>query len=535
LEKLHKENSFVSKINDTHYRYHPLFFSFIRGYQDAQKMRNLYKIATEFYFEIGEAGAARRYAIKSEDSDLILKHSHPLFRQPIYDLHYYVKYHNVAHPDFAPEHICKKYPFFYMLHAWVNYLCGDASGTEYFFDKLYENIPLIEKTYPQFLDEIAAFKLLDCRIPCSYILESASNPSVFKNQYTLATLQLPFLHRRNRDCFELMSKATMSHSDDTDIFSAGLYCGFLYESNRLEEALSMALQLPTAIDGSANEEFMFSAYMHLASVYFAMGNDKQHNEIIQKTEQYIEKGALHNIRPNFLAYKTKTLLLDGNNAAAQKWLNYPFVAEPENNLMLYKVFQYLTTVRAHISLLQTNKAGEYIDKLKKLTADFNRPLDAAEVCILQAVLEWTTGKKKEAQATLESVLAVMQHHGFIRIVADEGAAILPVIKKIVSKVEKTDYRGGLNVHYVKVVYLATYTTAKYRKGYMQDTSTIKLSDQQKNMLSLLAQGYRNAEIVAKTGLSINTIRSHTRIAYEKLNVNTMEDAIIKARELKIIE
>ncbi|WP_312047681.1 helix-turn-helix transcriptional regulator [Anaerotignum sp.] len=64
---------------------------------------------------------------------------------------------------------------------------------------------------------------------------------------------------------------------------------------------------------------------------------------------------------------------------------------------------------------------------------------------------------------------------------------------------------------------------------------IKLSKQQKYILTLLAQSYKNAEIVKITGLSLNTIRSHTKIIYQKLGVNTAADAVIEAKQLGIIE
>ena len=55
------------------------------------------------------------------------------------------------------------------------------------------------------------------------------------------------------------------------------------------------------------------------------------------------------------------------------------------------------------------------------------------------------------------------------------------------------------------------------------------------MLELLARGLRNAEIAEETGLSIPTIKSHTSLAYRKLGVTNAMDAILKAREMGLIE
>ncbi|HHV12415.1 MAG TPA: response regulator transcription factor [Clostridiales bacterium] len=64
---------------------------------------------------------------------------------------------------------------------------------------------------------------------------------------------------------------------------------------------------------------------------------------------------------------------------------------------------------------------------------------------------------------------------------------------------------------------------------------VKLSKQQKSVLELLAKGYKNAKIVDMTGLSINTIRYHTKIVYRKLDVSNAMDAVLRARELGLIE
>ena len=72
-------------------------------------------------------------------------------------------------------------------------------------------------------------------------------------------------------------------------------------------------------------------------------------------------------------------------------------------------------------------------------------------------------------------------------------------------------------------------------GIGKKDKPVKLSGQQKHMLELLSQGYKNAEISEMTGLSIPTIKTHTSLAYKKLDVNNAMDAVLKARELGLIE
>ena len=77
--------------------------------------------------------------------------------------------------------------------------------------------------------------------------------------------------------------------------------------------------------------------------------------------------------------------------------------------------------------------------------------------------------------------------------------------------------------------------AGYVAGVCKKDKPLKLSGQQKYMLELLSQGYKNAEIAEMTGLSIPTIKTHTSLAYKKLSVNNAMDAVLKARELGLIK
>lgn len=56
----------------------------------------------------------------------------------------------------------------------------------------------------------------------------------------------------------------------------------------------------------------------------------------------------------------------------------------------------------------------------------------------------------------------------------------------------------------------------------------KLSDREKQILDLLSKGYRYKEIADQLFLSTETVRTHIRNIYEKLQVNSRTEAINKA-------
>ena len=62
-----------------------------------------------------------------------------------------------------------------------------------------------------------------------------------------------------------------------------------------------------------------------------------------------------------------------------------------------------------------------------------------------------------------------------------------------------------------------------------------LTPREKEVASWLARGYSLDATAKKLNVSINTVRTHARVLYRKLGVHTAMDAVLKARELGLLE
>jgi len=309
------------------------------------------------------------------------------------------------------------------------------------------------------------------------------------------------------------------------------------EKNNIDDALVFAEQGIKTAANIQSPEIIFCAYNHLCAVYLAMGNEKLVTETLAKTENYITQTNSRFLDRNFLAWKTKIKLMNADKKAAEEWLENYFINDEENkqNVPLYKIFQYFTTVRACIVLNNGSRAMFLIEKIIQFSRDYRRPIDLAEALTLKACMEWASGRRAEAAAVLEEALLAMQGKRFVRIIADEGAAIIPVLKRLTSSLNEN---AALDRVYVTEVILAASKTANHYSGITADfkksNKPVKLSRQQKKMLELLAQGYKNAEIAKMEGLSVPTVKWHLMHAYEKLGVNNAIDALLKAKTLGLL-
>ena len=71
-------------------------------------------------------------------------------------------------------------------------------------------------------------------------------------------------------------------------------------------------------------------------------------------------------------------------------------------------------------------------------------------------------------------------------------------------------------------------------GNPQVQATLGISDRELEVLELLAAGQSNKEIARQLDLSPNTVKTHIAKLFEKLEVRRRTEAILRARELGMI-
>lgn len=559
LDHLCAENAFISKLNDDTYRYHHLFLDYLRKLCKKQKIDQsaLYKICADYFKAQQNHLMALRYWVKTGDYKGIGPYFYPyVFDESNRAMVENIEYFATFFIDF-PDAAFKEYPALRISRVWYSYVTGDYEGMEYHLDALYKSIPAIALKTPEYMEYVALAYSVDHRQNFasqikrfSWIgrfIKNFSGGVVTKSIVSFAH-NLPYMHRSNRDYCDLV----IAEDDIVDRLSntfgkilgtewtyvkPGLLACFAYEQNDLHKALSLAIESNERFDNSINSvEGLFCANIILHSAHEALGHIQEANQALQGLAKLVDQEQY--FIPNFTAYKTRYELWNGEKQAARDWLDNYFVTQGKQ-IELYRVFQHFVTARAYLLLNDTKQAYTRLKRLKEFGIHYHRPLDQAEADVLLSILHWSQGEKAQAITILEAVLKAMQPYGFIRVIADEGASIKPILKKISTKIARPDYKGSLSSTYVGEVLLAAHAISKQRRGIdyhlIANGTKVKLSRQQKLMVELLAQGYRPQQIGEVTGLKMPTVKTHLSLAYEKLGVNNSLDAVLRARELGLIE
>jgi LuxR family maltose regulon positive regulatory protein len=128
----------------------------------------------------------------------------------------------------------------------------------------------------------------------------------------------------------------------------------------------------------------------------------------------------------------------------------------------------------------------------------------------------------EAIRTLARVLLLAEPEGFVRVFIREGAAMAALLRAAGAQ--------GHAPNYVKRL-----LEAFGESGALQGSLLDPLSERELQVLRLAAQGLTNAEIAAELVIAHSTVKTHINRIYSKLDVSNRTQAVVRARQLQILE
>lgn len=556
LDELATENFFITRYDQECYRYHQLFVDFLQDQLEQQAREHteiLYQTASDYYLAQNEIFLARGYALKSGNQATIQRVNYLLVDTSRANTNISVKEFVNAFCTYSTNTLFQQkqfpYPYLYSQFAGYYFLVGDVMMTEYCFDQIDANLPLIQEKYPQFLADTLLMTFVDSRKSIGQLLKNFlkyPRPSVLEDRlkWSTITMQLPFAHRSCRDFCQLSCILQAPTSIIKVILGKRgtsllllVQAGNFYERNQLDKAQRLLQKVNRLLEEEQvnDEETVFCFLMLQAALYTEQSTDpKQLNEVLSTVNGFIQSRN-QTFKENLQAFETRLALYNGQQTAANTWLE-SYLPDDTDSLELYRIYQHLTTARALLVANHPNTATAFLAKVKTLAESFHRPTDVAETLVLQAVLAWWLNHQRKAVTMLEEALLLLQEADYLRVVAVEGAAVLPILKQLQKQLEADDKPNSLNQNFLtRTIALAeNYAMAQCGIACQLRRPQVKLSKQQRRMLKLLSQGYKNAEIAEMTGLTIHTVKFHLSAAYHKLGVNSGNEAVETAQKKHLI-
>ena len=134
-----------------------------------------------------------------------------------------------------------------------------------------------------------------------------------------------------------------------------------------------------------------------------------------------------------------------------------------------------------------------------------------------------------ALAFLTDALRCSQPEGYLRLYIDCGRDLIPLLQEAALR--------GVQPFYVGQILKAIGDHDNSRVGVVIDSSSRlveALSPRELEVLRLMAAGLSNREIAARLVVSLGTVKTHVHHICGKLGVANRTQAVVEARDLKII-
>jgi LuxR family maltose regulon positive regulatory protein len=194
--------------------------------------------------------------------------------------------------------------------------------------------------------------------------------------------------------------------------------------------------------------------------------------------------------------------------------------------LLDEEFEHLIWARLLLARHKPEQAAQLLAHLAQAAEDGGRTGRKIEVLILQALAQQALGGIEQALIALERALFLTESEGYVRIFVDEGKSMEKLLRKSVHRGMDVDYVGNLLEAFEP-------NTEKARTPVSQSLCE-RLTNREIDVLKLLATDLSGLEIANELMVSKNTMHTHTKSIYSKLNVHNRRAALKAAEELNLL-
>jgi LuxR family maltose regulon positive regulatory protein len=149
-----------------------------------------------------------------------------------------------------------------------------------------------------------------------------------------------------------------------------------------------------------------------------------------------------------------------------------------------------------------------------------------EFLVLQSLALQAQGQNEAAMTSLEKALSLAEPEGYIRTFIDEGKAMEELLHQASSADIAKVYVNKLLVAFEPV----TTKEQKVTTQWLIEPLTVR----ELQVLRLLGTELSGPEISHELLVSLNTMRTHTKNIYSKLDVSNRRAAIHRAEELNLV-
>ncbi len=341
-----------------------------------------------------------------------------------------------------------------------------------------------------------------------------------------------------RRLYEGALRLAADHGEPVARATAELHVGLSEldrEAGELEAAKRHLETASTLVERAPMTESRFRWFVAMGLVTDADGDPEGAINLLDRAEQLYRPGFFPDVRP-IAALKARVRIAHGELSEAADWARERGVSATGDVSYLGE-FDHLTLVRL---LIAQHRAGEgpgtidqarrLLDRLHELAETAGRAGSLLEIRMLNALAQDAQGHRPEALESLGQAWAQSpEPEGYVRLFLDEGAQMMGLLRDATS-----DGVGG--DHALRLLGLGASAEAEAAGTGERPppSSASSLSERELQVMRLLDSELSGPQIARELFVSHNTLRSHTKHIFTKLDVTSRRAAVRRARERGLI-
>jgi LuxR family transcriptional regulator, maltose regulon positive regulatory protein len=316
-----------------------------------------------------------------------------------------------------------------------------------------------------------------------------------------------------------------------------------YEQGRLDEAESMLIDRVPLINAGTMLDCVLGAYFVMARIAVHKKNLARAHTLLEWAENQGNTRGWGRLCAAAVFERVRLYLNEGRIDEATEHLNrldrlaveYPAPA----NCAWSDIHRYARFGRAYAATAQ-ERFDDAISILTGLRGELenvsNRHL-ALRVEMLTAAVMFRAKQVPEALEAFGRIVAVSAKAGIHHTIVDEGAVIGPLLLAYHETAERAGDSSELAPYVANVVaaWRPRYGSEAQQQPLTSSSSAGGLSPREGDILKLIADGLSNKEIARTLAIAPETVKSHIKHIFIKLNIERRVQAVSRAQMLGLAD
>ncbi|MFM0337300.1 LuxR C-terminal-related transcriptional regulator [Paraburkholderia fungorum] len=371
--------------------------------------------------------------------------------------------------------------------------------------------------------------------------------SVFSSVYRLCLLghvemqqlHLPLAQRRFNEAMELAERHSGPHSIAAAL-CAPMVAQLLYEQGRLDEAQTLLVELMPVIELAVFLDSVLISYRVLVRIAVAGSNFAHAYALLDSAQALGQARRWNRLVAAALAERTRLNLAEGRLAeagacvaqlrqlaASNSGSSSPVSQEIEN-------YRDLAAACLAIQRQQTHEAVEILSGTLERLERVHGNYFALRLRTLLALAWLNAGERDRALEIFHEVATLAAPAGVCQSVVDQGSEIGPLLK-----LARESARPPAKAQ--EIVTWLDRLLDSWRAQHEPDSKPRpegereRLSSRERGIVALIAQGQSNKEIARTLGITPETVKSHLKSIFTKLEVEKRAQAVSRAQALGLVK